>query len=400
MKLAILTCGILPIPAVQGGAVENLIDFYLAYNEQHRLHDITVYSPWSEKVEAHPALTSEINHYHYIDVTSFKARINRRIRSLFHTGEYYNYFIEYYFERIFSDLRKNDYDLILLENCPGYALKLSHRGYHNLVLHLHNDLLNASSHHHDTIANSLIKVLTVSDYIKERLTTTFPITKIQTVHNGIDLNNFSRKEKSAINRQTLGFTTDDFVIVYSGRINPDKGVAELIDALLLLSDKPDIKLMVLGGSFFGNTTEEDVFIHSLKSKAQVIKQRITFTGFIPYIKMPDYLQLADIAVIPSIWNDPFPTTELEAQAMGLPIITTRRGGIPEEVSEANAILLDVDDDFAPNRTDFVKHLAAGILNLYEHPEKRKQMSTASLERAKLFDKETFAENLFTALEGL
>ena len=44
MKIAILTSGILPVPAVQGGAVENLIDFYLAYNERQKLHDITVYS--------------------------------------------------------------------------------------------------------------------------------------------------------------------------------------------------------------------------------------------------------------------------------------------------------------------------------------------------------------------
>ena len=96
MKLAILTCGILPIPAVQGGAVENLIDFYLAYNDQKKFHDITIYSPWDNQVTKHPALTSDVNHYHYIDVTSLKARISRRLRSFFHFGEYYNYFIEYY----------------------------------------------------------------------------------------------------------------------------------------------------------------------------------------------------------------------------------------------------------------------------------------------------------------
>ena len=43
MKIAILTSGILPVPAVLGGAVENLIDFYLEYNERHQLHDITIY---------------------------------------------------------------------------------------------------------------------------------------------------------------------------------------------------------------------------------------------------------------------------------------------------------------------------------------------------------------------
>lgn len=109
--------------------------------------------------------------------------------------------------------------------------------------------------------------------------------------------------------------------------------------------------------------------------------------------MPCYLKLADVAIIPSNWDDPFPTTILEAQAMGPPIITTRRGGIPEEVTEENAILLETDDKFVDN-------LAAAILDLYEHPEKRVQMSAASLKRSKLFDKETYAKNFFAALESI
>ena len=75
MKIAILTSGILPVPAVQGGAVENLIDFYLEYNDQHRLHDITVYSVWHPDVEKHPALKSEVNRYKYINGKTLFAKI-------------------------------------------------------------------------------------------------------------------------------------------------------------------------------------------------------------------------------------------------------------------------------------------------------------------------------------
>ena len=71
MKIAILTSGILPVPAVQGGAVENLVDFYLEYNDKHRLHDITVYSVW------HPDLKSEVNHYKYIKVNNLLAQLKR-----------------------------------------------------------------------------------------------------------------------------------------------------------------------------------------------------------------------------------------------------------------------------------------------------------------------------------
>ena len=168
---------------------------------------------------------------------------------------------------------------------------------------------------------------------------------------------------------------------------------ELIEAIELLIEIPHIKLMVIGGSFYGNVSSDDVFMRNLKAKAEPLNNRIIFTGFIPYSDMPNYLSMADAAVIPSVWDDPFPTTVLEAQAMGLPIITTRRGGIPEEVTEQNAILLDTDEHF-------VKNLAAAIFDLYKHPEKRKQMAAASLERSKLFDKEIYAKNFFEALEEI
>lgn len=390
MKLAILTCGMLPIPAIQGGAVENLIDFYLEYNDKHQLHDITVYSPWNPKIAHHPALLSNFNHYIFIDVSSLKARIERKLYGYLHHDEYYNHFIEYYFEKVYADLKKKIFDYIIIENGAGLAYKLSQRGFKNLILHMHNEVRASQEKFHDVVFGGLTKILTVSDYIKRKASVYFPIEKIQTVYNGIDLQNFYPKEHPSVTRESLGFAMDDFIIIYSGRINPEKGVSELIDAMLKLKDNPHIKLMIIGGSFFGNTNNEDQFIRSLKEKAKVIQDNIIFTGFIPYKNMPDYLQLSDIAVIPSIWNDPFPTTELEAQAMGLPIITTLRGGIPEEVSEENAILLETDEHLAD-------HLTIAILDLYYHPEKRTQMTAVSYERSKYFHKERFAKDFFNAL---
>lgn len=390
MKLAVLTCGILPIPAVQGGAVENLIDFYLEYNNKTKLHDITVYSPWDIKVKMRPSLSSDVNHYIYIDVTSLKAKVARRIYGLLHRHEYYNFYIEYYFEVLFANLKKNYYDFILLENCPGYAYKLSQRGYKNLILHLHNELLHSKSRYHNIIFNSLTKIITVSDYIKRRVSTIEPSTKIQTVYNGIDLNKFHQKQESSISRKAIGFSENDFVIIYSGRINKEKGISELIDALLLLKNNQQIKLIILGSTFFDDAKNEDAFIHSLKSKAKEIEHKIVFTGFIQYSQVPNYLHLADIAVLPSMWEEPFGMTIVEAMAAGLPLITTQSGGIPE-ICEGVATIV--------NRDNIVENLVTAIINLYEHPENRKQIVLRALERAKLFDKETFTKNFFAALDN-
>jgi len=395
MKIAVLTSGILPVPAVQGGAVENLIDFYLTYNDKYHLHDITVYSCNHHDTKKHPALKSKVNHYYYVDTTSIIAKIRKRLYlKKAGGGELHHFSIEYFIEQALKHLRKQSYDLIIIENRPPFSLKVKKVSSAKIVYHIHNSKLTKGSDYAEELYYVADQIICVSDFItKEVKSIVNNDNKCFTVHNGIDLNAFSPNRKSSIFRKDIGLTEDDFVLLFSGRINREKGISELLDAIISIKEFSNIKLLVIGSSFYGGSSTEDRFINSLKDKTECISNRIFFTGFIPYDKMPDYLQMADVAVIPSVWDDPFPTTVLEAQAMGLPIITTRRGGIPEEVTEENAIMLETNEHF-------VNNLAAAILELYQHPEKRKQMSAASLERSKLFDKETYAKNFFAALKGL
>lgn len=391
MKIAILTSGILPVPAVQGGAVENLIDFYLEYNDNHHLHDITIYSIWHPDVQKRPALQSEVNHYKYIKVDGRWTKFKKYIYAKTHYNEYYNYQIEYFFEEAYKDLKTRLFDCVISENRPGYAYKLSKRGINNLILHLHNDHLHQGSKYDKLLFDSYKKIITVSNFIKQRVQTIEADDKVQTVYNGIDNKIFSNQHSAqCFNRKDVGLSEEDFVIVFSGRINKDKGISELIDAMQKLKDYQRIKLLILGTTFYGNTTHENAFIQSLRKKADGLSERILFTGFIPYPVIAHYLQLADIAVLPSVWDEPFGLTIAEVQSVGLPIITTSRGGIPEIVTERNALILDIDEHFIDN-------LATSILNLYQHPEKREHMSDASLERSKLFDKDTYAKNFIAAL---
>ena len=385
MKIAILTSGILPVPAVQGGAVENLVDFYLAYNEQHRLHGITVYSVWHPDVRKHPALQSEVNHYRYIHVTGAWAKLRKLQFALKHGKEtYYHRSIAFFLHEAMKDIRRQQYDILILENRPAYALNLKAVTDARLVYHLHNDNLSNRVPQYQEIYDRADRILTVSNYIKGRvLTIHAQDTKTRVVHNGIDLQAFAGQANQH----------EGFVLVFSGRVTQEKGILPLIEAMRLLQDRKDIRLLVVGSSFYGNTDNRNAFAQTLKEKAEPLKDRITFTGFIPYDQMPDYLHKADVAVIPSVWDDPFPTTVLEAMAAGMPVISTRHGGIPEEVTEATAILLDTNDHFAEN-------LAKTILDLYEHPEKRRQMSKAALQRSRLFDKDTYARNFFQAIENI
>ena len=392
MKIAILTSGILPVPAVQGGAVEMLTDHLLEYNDRLRLHDITVYSVWHTDVERHPALQSEANHYRYINTTSLWARVRKRLHALTHRHTHYHYSISYYLHQALSMMQGEDYDCVLLENRPGYALDLPMADKPKLVYHLHNDTLNNMARQGREIYNRAAKIITVSDYIRSRVATCANHDdKTVAVHNGIDLTPFATTP--TVTRQQLGYSDEDFILLFSGRLVPEKGILEVIEAMRMLSDEPQIKLMVMGSSFYGNAIKDDPFISELKSRAEGLEDRIRFTGYVQHELMADYLRLADVAVIPSTWNDPFPTTVLEGMAAGLPIVTTDRGGIPEMVTPQNAIVL-------PFPGDLTGGLARAIRHLYQHRDECRSMGEVSKQLSQQYTKEIYARNFFEVLNSI
>ena len=389
MKIAILTSGILPVPAVQGGAVENLIDFYLEYNDQHRLHDITVYSVWHPDVEKQNTLRSEVNHYIYIKMDSAVSKIKKAIYKKWHEKEYYHYTIEFYLEEAIKRIKKECYDLIIVENRPGFILKLNKRIDAKFILHLHNDFLNLETRETSHIFAGFDGIISVSDFITRRvLQIERNSSKCKTVYNAIDLRQFLTA--TADQRSAIGLSDKDFVIVYIGRLTKEKGILQLIQAIKQINDIPNLRLMIIGASAYGKDIHPTHFIKQLELESTPIRDRVVFTGFIDYEQMPSYLKTANVAVIPSIWEEPFGLTVVEAMAAGLPLITTRSGGIPE-ICEGVATIVD--------RANIVDNLANAILYLYQHPEKRKEMAAASIERSKLFDKETYAKNFFDALEA-
>ncbi len=383
MKIAILTSGILPVPAVLGGAVENLIDYYIEYNNQEKLHDITVYSialPPSSSI-ADTANT----HYHYIDTTSFWGRLKRHIYVRTHSSTYYDPYIEYFLHESLKDIAQKEYDIIILENRPGYAIPVSKVSKAKIIIHLHNDLLNKDSKNALKICKVCDKVITVSDYIKGRVETIGANIPITTVHNGIDLERFY--QATPIDRKTLGFKNDDFIVVYSGRLIKEKGIEELIDAFNQLKDYPQIKLLIIGGSFYG-LSDNTPFLESLKKKVENIKESIVFTGFIPYDQLPHYLKIGDVAVVPSTWEEPFGLTCIEAIAAGLPLITTNSGGIPE-ICNNYAFIID--------RFKIVNQLTKSLLHLYRNNEDRNRMQINSKKYSGSFKKELYSEQFYTEI---
>lgn len=389
MKIAILTSGILPVPAVQGGAVENLIDFYLEYNNIHQLHEITIFSIWHHDIKKHSTQKTNANHFQFVKYNGLWRKITKYIYQKRHQNEYYHYTIEYFFEQAYKNIKKGHYDLIIVENRPGFVLKLKERTNTPCILHLHNDFLNPETSKSQEIYNSYHLIISVSDYITKRVHNIKPKTigKCMTVYNAIDIMRF-RKATPAI-RENSGLNNNDFIIVYSGRLTEEKGILQLIQAIKRTKEIQNLKLMIIGASAYGRDKSPTPFIKQLEKESESIKDKVLFTGFINYDYVPSYLKMADIAIVPSMWEEPFGLTVVEAMAAGLPLITTRSGGIPE-ICEGVATIIEKDN--------IIDNLATAILDLYQNPKKRKQMSFASLERSRMFDKDIYAKNFFAILE--
>ncbi len=390
MRIAVLTSGLLPVPALQGGAVENLIDFYLELNEQMKFHQITVMSVIDKKVPDNKIKNSQNSRYLFFRTDRFAYRVKRKIFGITKKKSfYYHSHIEYYLYKALKILKNEPFDVIVLENRPGYATRVRDMcPSARLILHLHNDLLSVDSKEASSIKSKLTSVITVSDYIKKRVEGVQPSIPVYTCYNGIELSLFGKKHKTNI-RSTLNIEVDDFVIVFSGRLIQEKGVKELLQALQYLDDLP-WRLLIIGGDFFDENKVITDYMKDLYRIASNYKDRIIFTGFIPYDKIPKYLQCADVCVLPSLWEEPFSLSCIEGMASGLPMIVTSSGGMSEIVNEECAIILNKTSNLPQN-------IAQAIKYLHTHCDKRMEMSIAAKKRSLQFSKEQYAHHFFTLI---
>jgi glycosyltransferase involved in cell wall biosynthesis len=86
------------------------------------------------------------------------------------------------------------------------------------------------------------------------------------------------------------------------------------------------------------------YTNSLKEAAAQTSFPVDFRGLVPHAEMPAVYQEHDVFVFPSIWEEPFGLTHLEAMASGLPVVSTANGGQGEFlVDDGNALTFLPED---------------------------------------------------------
>ncbi len=399
MKVAIVTSGYMPVPAATGGAVETLIDSLVAKNEEYgQLHLVifSIYHPQAVEWSRGKKHTD----YIFIKTPLLCRWIDRSIYGVAkmalgsRKSKSYRYIAQrlHYLSKVGNYLAKKDYDKVILENHPTLFMLL--KKHHNMekyigkyYYHLHNEVTSSYGCKRQIIHCE--KVLGVSRYIDQTLKQSvfeLPEQKLDVLKNGIDLSRFSDPaNQHAANylRQTYGILPSEKVILFTGRLSPEKGIKELLLAFHRLHF-PNVKLVVAGGYFYGSHMSGR-YERTLKEIAESMKERIIFTGFIPYRQMPAVYAMADFAVIPSLWDDPAPLTVIESMASGLPLITTQSGGIPEYVSDKCAIVL-------PRDGKLIDRLINSMKQLLLDQQLRLAMSKAGRKQAEKFTSDNFYQH--------
>jgi len=137
-------------------------------------------------------------------------------------------------------------------------------------------------------------------------------------------------------RHNFKLDEKDMLVLYAGQLTYGKGVLILIKAFKqLLQKNPSLKLLILGkGPLAG-------YLEKIKDR---FGDQLQYYGFLPYGKVLKIFQMADIVVVPSIWPEALGRVNLEAMALGKPVIATNVGGIPEIITHGkDGILVDPND---------------------------------------------------------
>lgn len=376
-KVLVISTGAYPVPAIKGGAVETLTTHYLRLNESDPTFEFYHIGYYSEGVDS-AVVSYTLTHFVYIHKTLLRKIKNacwKILERLSHGKMKRNV----YTSLMLDEAMKIKPDVVVLESAMAIAKNIKTQLPETIVYaHIHNvvsDEFNGSD-----IDRYIDGYLCISRFICESTRHLLNVDKgkVKLLYNCVDTSRFTpldNAENSQSIRQRLNIPQDAFLVVFTGRIQPYKGIMQLVKAMYSLS--ADTYLMVVGESFFSGS-KSSPFMEKLKEEASKCNDRIRFTGFISQDKLAHYYCAADIAVIPSTWEEPFGLTCAEALACGLPVIITKVGGLPEIVNQDCALTVDND-----NR--LVESLASSIDALHNDEDLRRSMGYNARKRAMSFD---------------
>ncbi|MDU1951847.1 lipopolysaccharide N-acetylglucosaminyltransferase [Atlantibacter hermannii] len=178
-----------------------------------------------------------------------------------------------------------------------------------------------------------VKMIVPSQFLQNYYRGFLPDADIEIVPNGIDLDTY-QSAYQAVTKADLAISPHEKVILYAGRIVPDKGVLPLMHAFEKLSQThQDLRFVVIGDYNEESKSDNGAYQREVREIAARLGDRCKLMGSIPPDKMHTWYPLADLVVIPSQFQEPFCMVAIEAMGAAKPVLVSTRGGMVEFVKE-------------------------------------------------------------------
>lgn len=211
-------------------------------------------------------------------------------------------------------------------------------------------------------------VIAPSPGMKKVLETVGVEAPIRVIPNGVDLDPY-RRQIEAIPRGELGVDQDDVLLIYVGRLGPEKNLTFLLRSFAgAQSAYPNTSLVLVGDG-----PEMDNLTHLSESVG--LGKRIRFAGMVDYELVPRYLAAADAFVTASV-TEVHPLSVIEAMASGLPVLGIESPGVSDSIVEGETGYLSRND---------LASFTALLTRLVADRDSRKRMSGNARRSSEAYD---------------
>jgi glycosyltransferase involved in cell wall biosynthesis len=187
--------------------------------------------------------------------------------------------------------------------------------------------------------------------------------------------------RSRLSRADVGIADADLVLINVNRLDRNKGVSYLVDALCIIDNRINTKLILVGAGVEERRIKQRISDLGLADKVYHYKDLSDEAMFQLY-------GLADISVTPTLWEG-LPLVMLEAMAAGKPVVATKVSDIPNVVN-GNGIVVP------PANAEAIAEAILGIYN----SGKMRVMGRKSLEIARNYDWSKTAEKALSKYQEL
>lgn len=310
-------------------------------------------------------------------------------RSFLHRG---------YVRRASHYLQSNGVGSVIFPHYPQWAVPLrAVMPDAKLVLWVLNEWLCFAPERLAACLKKVDRVVCSSRFIADKVIARYPWLeeRVRVIPYGVDTARFTPSAKQLRH-----------VILYAGRLAPERGIHILLRAFEQVREHyPDALLVVAGNvqlmpasllSNLGDKKEVQGWkrlgarYESLLRRETQRQEGVFLPGRVDQSSMLKLYRTATVFVFPSLWNEPFGNVLPEAMACGLPIVATQSGGIPEVIEDNRSGMLKERGD--------ADALAEAIGRIFDNRDLAARMGSAARTRAEeMFDWKHVAEMMVDAI---